>query len=130
MTAEGASVGIVDDEELLVRTYEMLFARRKIPLAFVALDGKEAVAKFQAARPRPKVMIVDYRLPYTSGIEAMKEIRKIEPKTKVLFISADGDIRQEALDAGADLFLKKPISIQTLIEATQALLGEQLPGSR
>jgi two-component system chemotaxis response regulator CheY len=124
MMSEGACVGIVDDEELLVRTYEMLFERRQIPLSFIALDGKAEVAKFRDARPRPKVMIIDYRLPYTSGIDAMKEIRKIDPNTKVLFISADGDIRQEALDAGANMFLKKPISLRILIDATRSLMGE------
>jgi DNA-binding response OmpR family regulator len=124
MAVEGACVGIVDDEELLVRTYEMLFERRHIPLSFVALDGRDGVEKFRNARPRPKVMIIDYRLPYTSGIEAMKEILRIEPATKVLFISADGEIRQEALDSGADVFLKKPISLKTLIDATRSLMGE------
>lgn len=122
--SDNACVGIVDDEELLVRTYELLFARRQIPLSFIALDGKEAIEKFRDARPRPKVMIIDYRLPYTSGIEAMKEILVLEPDTKVLFISADGDIRQEALDAGADVFLKKPISLRILIDATRALMDE------
>jgi two-component system chemotaxis response regulator CheY len=124
MTDADGCVGIVDDEELLVQTYEMLFERRHIPLSFVALDGKEAVEKFRNARPRPKVMIIDYRLPYTSGIEAMKEIRKIEPDTRVLFISADGDIRQEALDSGANIFLKKPISLQILIDTTRSLMAE------
>ena len=121
---DNACVGIVDDEELLVRTYELLFARRQIPLSFIALDGKEAIEKFRDARPRPKVMIIDYRLPYTSGIDAMKEILTLEPDTKVLFISADGDIRQEAIDAGANVFLKKPISLRILIDATRALMDE------
>jgi two-component system, chemotaxis family, chemotaxis protein CheY len=121
---EDAYVGIVDDEEMLVRTYELLFARRHIPLSFIALDGTEAIEKFRDARPRPKVMIIDYLLPYTSGIEAMKEILLLEPDTKVLFVSADGDIRQEALDAGADVFLKKPISLRILIDATRALMDE------
>jgi DNA-binding NtrC family response regulator len=122
--SDNACVGIVDDEEMLVRTYEMLFERRQIPLSFIALDGKEAIEKFRDAWPRPKVMIIDYRLPYTSGIEAMKEILALEPATKVLIISADGDIRQEALDAGANVFLKKPISLRILIDATRALMDE------
>jgi len=122
--SDNVCVGIVDDEELLVRTYEMLFERRQIPLSFIALDGTEAIEKFRNASPRPKVMIIDYRLPYTSGIDAMKEIQRIEPGTKVVFISADGDIRQEALDAGANVFLKKPISLRILVDATRSLMGE------
>lgn len=43
---------------------------------------------------------------------------------KVIFISADGDIMQEALDAGADVFFKKPISLRILIDATRSFMGE------
>ncbi|WP_424356725.1 hypothetical protein [Methanocella sp. MCL-LM] len=52
MNGEGC-LGIVDDEEMLVKTYQMIFERQHIPLAFIALDGTEAIAKFKAASPRP-----------------------------------------------------------------------------
>ncbi len=36
---ENNSVAIVDDETQLVRTYELLFKKRQIPMAFAAYDG-------------------------------------------------------------------------------------------
>ena len=44
-----SSVAIVDDEVGVVRTYELLFNRRKIPISFTALDGPEAIEKFKNA---------------------------------------------------------------------------------
>jgi DNA-binding response OmpR family regulator len=41
----------------------------------------------------------------------------------VLF-TLDGDIRQEAIDAGANVLLKKPISLRILIDAIRSLMDE------
>jgi len=123
MSENNVCVGIVDDEVALVRTYQLLFKHKKIPLCFVALDGKEAVEKFGSSHPRPKVMIIDYRLPYASGIEVMREIHKLEPGTKMIFISADGDIGPESLKSGANVFLKKPVSIEILLDNVCSLMA-------
>jgi DNA-binding response OmpR family regulator len=117
-----ASVAIVDDEVQLVRTYEMLFKRRNIPMAFVAYKGEEAVEKFKNARPRPKIVIVDYRLPDMSGLEAMKGILATEPDTRIVFISGDESVRQESLDAGAAVFMKKPTPIREITDTITALM--------
>lgn len=51
--AVSGSVAIVDDEADVVRTYELLFKRRNIPLSFTAFDGPDAIEKFKKANPRP-----------------------------------------------------------------------------
>ena len=56
-----ASVAIVDDETQLVRTYELLFKKRRIPMAFTAYDGDEAIEKFR--KRRPQAPHSHYRLP-------------------------------------------------------------------
>jgi len=118
-----ARVGVVDDEISLVRTYELLFKHKNIPVCFVALDGREALKKFQVSDPKPKVMIIDYRLPFASGIEVMLEIRKIAPETKTIIISADGEIGEEALKNGATLFFKKPVRTKVMIDSIISLLN-------
>jgi FixJ family two-component response regulator len=116
-------VAVVDDEPQLVRTYELLFRRRQIPLAFYAYDGHEAIEKFRKASPRPGVVIVDNRLPSMNGIDVMKAILTIEPGTKIIFISGDESIRQESLEAGADVFLKKPTSINDITKTVNSLIN-------
>ena len=76
------SVAIVDDEKDLVRTYELLFKRRHIPLAFAAYDGHSALDKFNNAVEKPGVVVIDYRLPDMDGLDLMKEVLAIRPEHK------------------------------------------------
>jgi DNA-binding NtrC family response regulator len=115
------SVAIVDDEVQLVRTYELLFEKRGIPMAFTAYDGDEAIEKFSRADPKPGIVIIDYRLPSMSGIDVMKAILAIEPRTKVVFISGDESSMRESLDAGATVFMMKPTSIKEITETINKL---------
>jgi FixJ family two-component response regulator len=117
------SVAIVDDEKDLVRTYELLFKRRHIPLSFVAYDGHSAIDKFNNAREKPGVIIIDYRLPDMDGFDLMRKVLAIEPGTKIVFISGDDSVRREALDAGAKVFLKKPTDIKGISDTITALIN-------
>lgn len=111
------SIAIIDDDSQLVRTYELLFRHKRVPVSFVAYDGRIALEKFRVADPRPGIVIVDYRMPYMTGLEIMGEIRKIEPATKIVVISADDSIMQEALSAGANVFLKKPAGMKAIMDS-------------
>ena len=123
MNEDQSSVAIVDDEMGILRTYELLFNRRNIPLSFTALDGPEAIEKFKMAKPRPDVLIIDYRLPSMSGLDLMREVLAIEPGTKVIFISGDDSIQKESIDAGATVFLKKPASIKLITDTVTGLMN-------
>ena len=116
------SVAIVDDEKDLVRTYELLFKRRGIPLAFAAYDGHKAIELFRDAEIKPCVVIIDFRLLDMDGLDVMKEVLAIQPGTKIIFISGDDSARQESMDAGATAFLKKPTSIREISETVNSIL--------
>lgn len=122
-SSQGAGVAIVDDDAELVKTYELIFRKRQVPVAFVAFDGKSALDKFRDAIEKPAVVIIDYRMPLMSGLELTSEIKKLEPCTKVVFISADESVRQEAIKAGANVFLKKPVGLKAIIESIGPLPG-------
>ena len=117
------SVAIVDDEKDLVRTYELLFKRRHIPMAFVAYDGHSAMDKFKDAGEKPGVVIIDFRLPDMDGLEVMRWILKQRPGTKIVFISGDDSVQREALNAGANVFLKKPTDIKVITETITGLIN-------
>jgi DNA-binding NtrC family response regulator len=121
------SVAIVDDEKDLVRTYELLFRRRSIPLAFTAYDGHTAIDRFRSAGVKPNVVIIDFRLLDMDGLEVMKEILAIRPETKIIFISGDDSIRREALAAGATVFMKKPTDIKEITATVNTLLSNKSP---
>ena len=60
---------------------------------------------------------MDNRLPSMSGVEATKAILEIKPDTRIIFLSADIGAREEAIKAGAALFISKPARISDIIEA-------------
>ena len=110
-------IAIIEDEKELIKVYERLFKSRGITVCFTAVDGFEGVRKFAECKPRPSIMLMDYRLPTMNGTDAARQILQIEPKTRILLISADANAESEAMAAGAYLFLKKPVSIYDIIKA-------------
>lgn len=116
-------IAIVEDEKDLVTVYKRAFARNGIEICFVAYDGVEAVKKYQECTPRPHSVLMDYRLPVMNGIEATREILKADPEAKVVFLSADLNVRDEAMQAGAAVFLVKPASLKDVIAAVKKTLS-------
>lgn len=118
-------IAIVEDEKELVKVYRKLFERKGITICFVAFDGKEAVTKFIECVPKPRVIVMDYRLPIMNGIEASKEILKLDPDARIIFLSADIGVKEEAMKTGARTFLKKPVGIKDMINAVEAALNRK-----
>ena len=109
-------LAIVEDEKELVNILVRLFEKYGISVCFIAYDGLEALSHFMRCHPRPQMVLMDYRLPSMNGIEVTKEILNIEPQTKVIFLSADDSIQQEAMNSGATAFLRKPASLKEISE--------------
>ncbi len=55
-------------------------------------------------------------MPIKNGIEATKEILQINSNTKIIFTSADEDVKEEALSIGAFSFIDKPFDFDLLID--------------
>lgn len=118
----GVGIAIVEDEKAMVELYKKLFAKKGIEICFVAYNGREALEKFIGRLPKPRVIIMDHRLPTMTtmtGIDVTREIMKMDPKAKIIFVSADISVREEALEAGAVEFLKKPASIKDVLHAVE-----------
>ena len=101
---------IVDDEVdvcmLLRRALLKYF--RKVECAHTLTDGYALVATFQ-----PDVVLLDNNLPDGYGLEHIAQFKISSKPTRVVMLSAM-DIRQEAMDAGADEFIGKPVDVQAL----------------
>jgi two-component system, chemotaxis family, chemotaxis protein CheY len=117
-------IAIVDDEKGLVKMYEKLFSLRGVHICFVAYDGIEAVQKFKECAHKPHIILMDNRMPMMNGVEATKEILKIDSSAKIIFFSADVYVMDEAMRAGAFTFLKKPASLKDITDAVESGLGK------
>jgi DNA-binding response OmpR family regulator len=117
------NIAIVEDEVEMVNVLKKFFSIRGIPVCYVAYDGNEAVELFRTSLPRPDVILLDNRLPAKNGVSVAKEIMAIDPTVKIIFLSADAQVEKEALESGATLFIKKPSSLQTILNAIDSVSG-------
>jgi len=108
---------IVDDERSLQFFYEKILTIGGFEAAGIASSGIEAVSMFKSFSNKPKVILMDQRMPEMSGIEASKLILQIDSRVKIIFISADASVKEEAISIGAFLFLDKIITVSKMIGA-------------
>jgi len=114
-----ASVFIIDDEKQLLELYRIGLELKGYKLAGEAENGLEAIKKLdklEAEHKWPDVIIIDHRMPGLSGIETLRRLKaRIDAyKTKVVFVTADPLIKEEAQKIGVSLFLQKPVSVLTV----------------
>jgi two-component system chemotaxis response regulator CheY len=109
-------VFIVDDERALQFIYSELLKIGGFEVAGIAENGEQAVSMFKSFSEKPKVILMDNRMPRKTGLEATKEILEIEVNVKIIFVSADNSIKEEALSIGAFSFWEKPFEIDELLE--------------
>jgi DNA-binding NarL/FixJ family response regulator len=85
-------------------------------------DGLEAVQK--AVELQPDLIVLDIGLPSLNGIDAARRIRKLSPKSKILFMSQESsaDVAQEALALGALGYVVKSHAGSELLPAVEAVL--------
>jgi DNA-binding NarL/FixJ family response regulator len=96
-----------------------------------ASDGLEAVQK--AEELTPDLILLDIGLPKLSGIEAARQIRRVAPNSKILFLSEfdDLEIAREALNTGAVGYVVKSDAGDELLSAVEAVFqGKRFVSSR
>jgi DNA-binding NarL/FixJ family response regulator len=124
--AEAIRTMIVDDHALFRRGLEMVLEEEQdIELVGQASDGAEAVEK--AAESLPDVVLMDIRMPRSSGIEACRAMKEAAPSAKIviLTISDEEEDLFEAIRAGASGYLLKDIPLDEVADAVRAVHGGQ-----
>ena len=116
---------VVDDEPGICDILKKTFA----PVGFkvlTATNGQEALALVK--KEKPKIIFLDIRMLGMSGLEVLKEIKKIDDSAKVIMVTVvdDDKTRKEAKDAGADEFVVKPFISDYLEEVVRRQVGELL----
>lgn len=112
---------VADDEDILrmliVDTLEDDFEIEE------AEDGKEALQKIRESEY--DLIVLDYMMPYLTGIEVLEEIRKDQNSSQVLMLTAkaqDAD-REQVMQRGANYFMSKPFSPLELLELVKKILA-------
>jgi NarL family two-component system response regulator LiaR len=126
--AETIGVLLVDDHAVVregLRTF--LELQDGIEVVGEAADGDEGVR--EAERLRPDVILMDLVMPKLDGVEAMRELRRELPETRVIVLTsfAEDDRLLPAIQAGAAGYLLKDVRPAELARAVRAAhAGEAL----
>ena len=111
---------IADDFEMLRRGLKSLLGPA---ICGEAENGQQAVERVMELRP--DIVILDWSMPVMDGLQAARMIRSSAPETKIIVFSLHDAslVREEALKAGADVFLHKTATGEELLKAITALMG-------
>jgi len=116
-----AHILLVEDEIKLAKFIELELSYEGYRLTVVH-DGQAGLTA--ARESKPDLVILDWMLPYLSGIEVCRRLRTTGDKVPILLLTAKDEIsdRVVGLDAGADDYLVKPFSIEELLARVRAHL--------
>lgn len=113
---------IVDDAAFMRMMLKDILSKNGFTVVGEAENGAVAVEKYMELQPN--LTIMDITMPEMDGLQAVKEIRKRDPKARVIMCSAMGQQSMviEAIQSGAKDFVVKPFQAERVVEAvTKAL---------
>jgi DNA-binding NarL/FixJ family response regulator len=108
----------------------ILVKRHELQVICEVSDGLEAIQK--AVELKPDLILLDIGLPSLNGIEAARQIRKLVPQSKIIFLTQESsaDVVQEALSLGARGYVVKANTGSDLLAAVEAVIsGKQFVSS-
>ncbi len=113
---------IVDDALFMRLMIKDILEKNGYAVAGEAENGLTAIEAYKELKP--DIVMMDITMPEMNGIEALKEIKKIDPAAKVVMCSAMGQhsMVMEAINAGAGDFIVKPFIGERVIEAISRVL--------
>jgi len=120
---ERINIMIADDHEVIHNGIrDILRSKSNYTIVGNAYDGKEAIAK--ALELKPDIILMDISMPKLNGIEAIKEISKRLPKTKMLALTQheEDEYILQIMKAGGSGYLLKNAKRDEFIEAIESVV--------
>lgn len=111
---EPTAILVVEDDDIYRERLMRAFRERGLEV-FGASNGESAVTL--AAAESPDLVLVDLKMPKKSGLEVLKEVRKLDSSTKVVVLTGYGSIAtaMEAVRLGAKHYLTKPADADEIL---------------
>jgi two-component system nitrate/nitrite response regulator NarL len=123
---------LLADDHLLFRKglAQLLDSQPDFKVIGEAADGLEAIAQTQSLQP--DLVLMDINMPNSDGFEATRHIKAKMPDVRVvmLTVSEDADDLKAAVQCGADGYLLKDLSPETLFQQLRGVTSGEAPISR
>lgn len=114
---------ICDDAAFMRMMIKDILSKNGYNVAGEAENGLKAVEKYKEVNP--DLVLMDITMPEMDGIQALKEIKKLDANAMVIMCSAMGQQAMviESIQAGAKDFIVKPFQADRVIEAVKKVVG-------
>mgnify|MGYP003481937045 CR=1 FL=1 len=117
VSGRGERVLVVDDEPMIRDLMTEMLASAGYAVD-TAVDGIDAIERVRAGAGRYSVVLLDQSMPRLAGRAALRAIRGLEPRLKIICFSGFPSAME-----GADAVLEKPVPAHRLIETIESVLG-------
>lgn len=119
---EDIKILIVEDSVTSIMFFEAALKRQGANV-ILAIDGEQAI-ELVKKNPDINIVVMDINLPKLSGLQATPIIKEINPKIGIILQTAYilEHTEDVCLKAGCDIYLKKPISLNKLVDSIKELL--------
>jgi two-component system response regulator YesN len=122
---------VCDDEQIVIESVKHIVEKefKDIQLVETARSGREAIEKTRTMRP--DIILTDIKMPGISGLEAVKEIKRIHNDVKFVIVSVYEyfEYAKQAVELGVSEYLIKPVKKASLVE-TLTRIARQLDEER
>ena len=114
MGKKAIHVLIIDDDELFIASLSDYLSAKSYKVSS-ARTGKDGITVFESEQPA--LVLLDQKLPDMEGIDVCRRILEIDPRSKVVLVTAYATVRcaVDAIKAGAFNYLSKPFELDELL---------------
>ena len=118
-------VWVIDDDRSIRWVFEKALTREGIPFKTFGL-AQDALTALES--DTPQVLVSDIRMPGTSGLEVLQNVKQRHPELPVIIMTAYSDLESAvaAFQGGAFEYLPKPFDVDQAVELIRRALDESL----
>ena len=116
------SVLLAEDEPALGQIIKESLESREFEVTYCK-DGAQALKAY--SENKPDILILDVMMPVKDGFTLAKEVREIDDRTPIIFLTAKSQVQDviDGFEYGGNDYLKKPFSMEELIVRIKSLLN-------
>ena len=120
------SVIVVDDDRDTVEVFCEYLNIKNIQVLGRGYDGKTAVELYK--EHKPDIVLLDVMMPDFDGFYGLEQIRKYDPKAKIIMVTADltSDTEKKLVELKASAMIYKPYEIDSVIETIDKVSKENV----
>jgi len=124
------TVVVVDDDSLMREMLKVILQSANYQVLGEAANGEMAIER--CSNLKPDLVLLDINMPKIDGLQALQEIRKLCPATKVMMVSADATMGRvaEAIQKGASGFVVKPLNAASVLDRIENCFKGELRNDR